>query len=105
MLQSMDWFKGKFTPESPMIFMGKSMVSGEEFPLIKPIQSIFNYQRRFSHVLPIKSREFPCALRQRRIAGHASGACLHVIAGHLDGSDPIVIRHGILAEKGDVGMS
>ena len=25
---SMDWFKGKLKPESPMIFMGKSMVSG-----------------------------------------------------------------------------
>ena len=24
---TMDWFKGKFTPESPMILMGKSMVS------------------------------------------------------------------------------
>ena len=28
----MDWFKGKFTGLSPMIFMGKSMVSGEDFP-------------------------------------------------------------------------
>jgi hypothetical protein len=36
----MDWFKGKFTGkphENPMIFMGKSMVSGEDFPLRKPI--------------------------------------------------------------------
>ena len=39
-IQSMDWFKGKFTGkphENPMIFMGKSMVSGEDFPLRKPI--------------------------------------------------------------------
>jgi hypothetical protein len=29
---SMDWFKGKtFSPESPMILMGKSMGSGFEF--------------------------------------------------------------------------
>ena len=27
-LFSLDWFKGKFKPENPMIFMGKSMVSG-----------------------------------------------------------------------------
>ena len=29
---SMDWFKGKSRPESPMIFMGQSMVSGLDFP-------------------------------------------------------------------------
>ena len=28
----MDCFKGKLKPENPMIFMGKSMVSGEDFP-------------------------------------------------------------------------
>jgi len=29
---SMDWFEGKSTGLSPMIFMGKSMVSGLDFP-------------------------------------------------------------------------
>ena len=28
----MDCFKEKLKPENPMIFMGKSMVSGEDFP-------------------------------------------------------------------------
>ena len=28
----MDCFKGKLRPENPMIFMGKSMISGEDFP-------------------------------------------------------------------------
>ena len=30
-LHSMDWFKGKFTGKPPY-FMGKSMVSGSDFP-------------------------------------------------------------------------
>jgi hypothetical protein len=29
---SMDWFKGKLKSESPILKMGKSMVSGEDFP-------------------------------------------------------------------------
>ena len=29
----MDWVKGKFDPETPMIFMVKTIVSGEDFPL------------------------------------------------------------------------
>jgi hypothetical protein len=36
-IESMDWFKGKFTGLSPMIFMGKSMVSGVDFPLNQSI--------------------------------------------------------------------
>ena len=31
-IHSIDWFKGKFKLESPMIFVGKSMVSGWDFP-------------------------------------------------------------------------
>ena len=35
--KSMDWFQGKFTPESPLNLMGKSMVSCKIS--LKPIQS------------------------------------------------------------------
>jgi hypothetical protein len=28
----MDWLKGNLNPESPQHFIGKSMVSGENFP-------------------------------------------------------------------------
>ena len=39
----MDWFKGKFTdkPESPIMSMGKSMVSGSEFPFNQSIEIDF----------------------------------------------------------------
>ena len=37
---TMDWFKGKFTGLSPIYFMGKSMVSGVDFPLNQSIELI-----------------------------------------------------------------
>ena len=43
MLQiSMDWFKGKFTgkPRIWTYLMGKSMVSGEDFPLNESIENM-----------------------------------------------------------------
>ena len=54
----MDWFKGKNKPESPMIFMTKFMVSGEDFPLNQSILvgglEHFLFSILYGIILPIK---------------------------------------------------
>ena len=40
LLHSMDWFQGKLKPNSPSFLLGKSMVSGVDFPLNQSIDTL-----------------------------------------------------------------
>jgi len=60
----MDWFKGKFTSESPMIFMGKSLVSGFDFPFNQSIDHI----TEMSGVKALRACTAPCSSKRNSSA-------------------------------------